>query len=393
MNRISFATVLLCTWIYCANSVKGEEFSWHGYLSQGITQSINSQFITDDESITLELTEIGFNGHYQLSSNVSVAGQVVYLDGGNRFERGSRIDYLFLDWELPEYAGWQSYVHIGRFKNRHWLYSPTRDVPQTRDTAVLPQSIYADGFRDIALGSDGIHAGFTRYTNAHIWEVNWSYGRSHINKAQTEYLLGTDAKGRAKQDFVHQASVFLQPSAMNWKLGASWLSSDFSYEPAELDYRFAGGAEFLRMMVSALYFAESWEFSAELLREIQDSKGLFTPTFREKRRGEGGFVQFRYRFTSEFSGSIGYDTYTHDVSDKDGNRLFITSGGTVPAYFGYMDAVVLGARWDIAPNWRLQAEHHWVDGGSRAVSLLDRNIASHTEEHWRMWSVQLMYWF
>lgn len=393
MRRILPVVMPFCALACCSTEVIGQEFSWHGYLSQGLTQSINSRFITDDESITTELTEVGFNGHYQLSSNISVAGQVVYLDGGNRFERGARLDYLFLDWELPEIAGWQSYVHIGRFKNRHWLYSATRDVPQTRDTAVLPQSVYADGFRDIALGSDGVHAGFTRYTNEHIWEVNWSYGRSHINKAQTEYLLGTDAKGRAKQDFVHQASVFLQPSAMNWKLGASWLSSDFRYEPAAVDYRFAGDVDFLRLMVSALYFSENWELSAELLREIQDAQGLFTPTYEEKRRGEGGFVQFRYRFTPEISGLIGYDTYTHDVSDEDGERLFVTSGGAVPPYFGYMDAVVLGARWDIAPQWRLQAEHHWVDGATRAVSLLDRNIASHTEEQWRMWSIQLMYWF
>jgi hypothetical protein len=205
-------------------------FSWHGYLSQGITQSKDSTFITDDNDITSELTEIGFNGYYQLAENISIAGQVNYLDGGNRFEQGTRLDYLFVDWKLPNLiGGWQANIHAGRFKNRHWLYSVTRDVPQTRYTSVLPQSVYFDGFRDVALGSNGLLASFAHYGKHNIWEINWSYGRSSINDSQRDFLLGDEAKGTIKQDFVHQASVFWQPATMAWKVGASLLDSDFLF--------------------------------------------------------------------------------------------------------------------------------------------------------------------
>lgn len=369
-------------------------FSWHGYLSQGITQSKDSTFITDDNDITSELTEIGFNGYYQLAENISIAGQVNYLDGGNRFEQGTRLDYLFVDWKLPNLiGGWQANIHAGRFKNRHWLYSVTRDVPQTRYTSVLPQSVYFDGFRDVALGSNGLLASFAHYGKHNIWEINWSYGRSSINDSQRDFLLGDEAKGTIKQDFVHQASVFWQPATMAWKVGASLLDSDFTYSPADMDNRLAGSANIRRMMISAQYFAENWEVSSELVREIQDSEGLFAPDFVDRRRGEGGFIQVRYLFNSQFSGLLGYDTYVNDESDPNGERLETLSGGTIPAYFGYQDTITLGFRYDIAPKWRLQGEYHWVDGATRVVSLLNRDVASHAQKEWEMWSVQLMYWF
>ncbi|MDY6974685.1 MAG: hypothetical protein SVW51_00510 [Pseudomonadota bacterium] len=389
-KHIALALGLFGTSIASAQS----DFTWHGYLSQGLTQSKDSSFITDDNNVTGELTEIGLNGYYQLAKNISIAGQVNYLDGGNRFEQGTRLDYLFVDWKLPDLpGGWRGQIHAGRFKNTHWLYSSTRDVPQTRYTSVLPQSVYFDGFRDVALGSNGILTSFSHYGKEYTWELNWSYGRSNINDSQRDFLLGNEAKGKIKQDFVHQASVFVQPSFMTWRLGASWLNSDFRYTPSQDDNRLSGGANVERFMLSAQYFAENWEVSAELLREKQDSQGLFAPDFAEKRTGEGGFVQFRYLFNNEFSGLIGYDTYINDTSDSDGKDLEARTGGLIPAYFGYQDTYALGLRWDIAPKWRLQGEYHWVEGATRVVSLLNRDVASHADKHWEMWSMQLTYWF
>ena len=71
------------------------DFSWHGYISQGVTQSKDSSFITDNDDVTGELTEIGLNGYYQLAENISIAGQINYLDGGNRFEQ---VGHGFLRW-------------------------------------------------------------------------------------------------------------------------------------------------------------------------------------------------------------------------------------------------------------------------------------------------------
>ena len=51
--------MLLVTLYALCNVVNASDFSWHGYVSQGVAQSSGSQFITDGNEITGELTEVG----------------------------------------------------------------------------------------------------------------------------------------------------------------------------------------------------------------------------------------------------------------------------------------------------------------------------------------------
>ena len=142
--------------LQCFPASAESAFSWHGFLSQGVSQSVHSDFVSDNGDVSFNLTELGINMRYDVNASLAFVGQAVYLDGGNRFEQGGRLDYLYLDWRLPEFSNATLNVNVGRFKNPHWLYSATRDVPQTRATIILPQSLYFDNFRDVALGSDGV---------------------------------------------------------------------------------------------------------------------------------------------------------------------------------------------------------------------------------------------
>ncbi len=369
------------------------DISWHGYISQGLTQSVDSAFITDNDAVTAELTELGLNGRYQFTPTVALVGQLVYLDGGNRFEQGSRLDYLFIDWTLAETDKISTHLHLGRYKNHHWLYSATRDVPQTRDTAVLPQSVYFDSFRDIALGSNGAFLQSEYQNHLGHWQVNWSLGRSAVSEEQTQAFLGPLAQGESKQDYVHQASVFWQPNSLNWRLGGSYLASDFTYEATPNDIFIDGTTEIERFVLSLQYFSERWELSAELLQERLNSRGALSPSFEQYTIGEGGYVQARYMLTSSISTLLRFDTYDVNKDDPDGERLNQQSNGFIPAYFGYMNTVALGFRWDIASNWRMQGEHHWVEGAGRTRGVWDPSSINSTQKHWRMWSLQLMYWF
>ncbi|NMH59814.1 hypothetical protein [Alteromonas ponticola] len=387
-NLIIFACMLLVV-----TGAVAQQTSWHGYISQGVTQSINSRFVTDNDAITAELTELGFNGRIQFNASLALVGQLVYLDGGNRFEQGSRLDYLFLDWALIESEVTSSHLHLGRYKNHHWLYSATRDVPHTRDTAILPQSVYFDSFRDIALGSDGAFWQSEFRTDTGLWQFNWSLGRSKVSREQTRAFLGPLAKGSSKQDFVHQASLYWQPVSLNWRLGLSYLASDFYYDAAPVDTFTDGSTDIERFVLSLQYFSEKWELSAELLQEQRDNRGGFSPTFRQYRTGEGGYIQGRYMLTPSISALVRYDTYDVDKNDRNGTKLQQATGGMIPAYFGYMDTTTIGFRWDIASNWRLQGEHHWVEGAGRIQGVVDPVTIRSTEENWRLWSIQLMYWF
>ena len=389
MKRLFFLSLLSL----CAQAQDVQKVQWHGYVSQGLTQSVDSDYLTDNNDITTDLTEVGINGRWQIRDQLALVGQLNYLNGGNRYEAGGRVDYLFIDRAAPHIANWSTHVHLGRFKNRHWLYSASRDVPHTRATAILPQSVYFDGSRDIALGSDGISVQSTRSDASGVWEVNWSYGKSPLDDDDTEAFLGPNAQGEVKQDYVHQFSVFYQPPSYNWRFGASWLSSDFRYDAAPRETFFNGKSEIERIVFSGIYFSEFWELSAEWVTESRRDAGAYAPTFVTDRTGEGGYVQARYLFNRKFSALASYDSYTLDRDDPDGHALSAMSGGLVPSYYGYSRTFAVGARWNIAPNWRLQAEHHWVEGAARATSRILPQTATNVDKHWRMWAVQLMYWF
>lgn len=388
-----FAMFFACIVTASVSYAENFDVSWHGYAAQGITQSRNSNFITDNDDITGQLTELGLNGRLDLGTHLDLVGQVVYLDAGNRYEQGARIDYLFLDWRVGEVLGWHTNIHLGRYKNRHWLYSATRDVPQTRMYNVLPQSIYVDRIRDIALGSDGIDVQLTKDTELGAWEVNASYGSSKVTDSVVRTLVSPNAQGEGQQDYVAQVSVFWQPPSLNWRLGASWLESTFSYDPAAQDSVFAGELDQTRIQLALNYFSENWELASEIVFDDTTTIGAFAPNFFQVNKSDGGYVQLRYFLTPKLSGILGYDTYDLNTNDRDGRLLELNSGGLVPAYYGYMDTYTVAMNYDIDSKWRVSAEYQWVHGAARVNSLVNASNLANTESHWQMWSVQLMYWF
>lgn len=372
-----------------------ENLAVHGFLAQGISSSIDSDFITSDDQISAELTELGVNANYILNKNVSVAGQLVYVDGGNRYRKGFRLDYLFIDWRAAQLFDWQLNVSVGRYKNNHWLHSATQDVPQTRPSITLPQSIYYDGNRDVALSSDGIAVHSSRITTAGTLDLRWSYGRSTITKYDTQKLLGPMASGRVKQDFVHQMSAFWQPSSMQWQLGTSILQSDFTYKPADQDFLLSGNSIIERVTVAARYDSDKWEFASELLRDRLRYQGGFTlgvPLVVDK-TGEGGYIQWRYFVNPQLTTLLRFDTYDLDRKDRSGLLLTTNSQGAIPQHYGYMDTLTIGMNWNFHPQFRLSGEFSRTRGAARLSPVLLPESLVFAKPYWSAWAVELMYWF
>ena len=132
-----------------ATTPRNDTWQIHGFLAQGLIDVDGSNYVNDTGKPSAELTEIGINASYQLSDNIRFAGQAVYLDGGNRYVKGFHLDYLLMDWSLYTDANWQVNLYLGRIKNYHWLYSSIRDVPMSRPSILLPQSVYFDAIKCI----------------------------------------------------------------------------------------------------------------------------------------------------------------------------------------------------------------------------------------------------
>ncbi|HSG52814.1 MAG TPA: hypothetical protein VLA40_11985, partial [Rheinheimera sp.] len=302
-------TLLVVSATMLSQSVLAEnaDFAWQGFMAQGVTQASDSSFINHSGKLSTELTELGVNARFKLAPSWHLAGQLVYLDGGNRYPQGERIDYLFLDWAVINQTAWQANIYAGRFKNQHWLFSSTRDVPFTRPSIVLPQSVYFDAFRDIAVGSDGV-AAQARYAGA-LGDVtlNWSWGSTNVSSAQSHLLLGEAAQGMVNQEFVHQASAYWQPAVSQFTYGISLLDSDFYYRIGENDAFTAADFTVQRVMLSLRYQAEKWEFASELQQERFSIDGFFFDGFLQDQIGQGAYVLLQYRHDAQLKSFVMLD--------------------------------------------------------------------------------------
>jgi hypothetical protein len=376
-----------------SNYAKSQNFQLHGFISQGVVDVNGSDFVNDDGSLSTELTEIGLNASYQLSSKFRLAGQAVYLDGGNRYSEGIRVDYALIDWSAFQDEYWEINVYAGRFKNNHWLYSSSRDIPFARPSIILPQSVYFDGFRDIAVGSDGI-ATKVSYSTDIFGNFDWqlSYGKSYISNEQTENILSEFAHGVAKQDFDAQASFYWQPALSSWRFGLSLLDAEFTYDKNPAGDNFYDSDFVIQFYTfNALYEGERWEFSGEVYQQRFTLDGFYAAGVQRDNVGQGFYVQSRYKLTQQLTLLARYEAFYLDKSDKDGKKLERSTG--IPAYFGFHKDTTIGLNYDITSNFSTRLEYHWVNGASKLTPVVIPNVIINDSEDWQMWALELMYWF
>ena len=374
------------------NYTNSQDLQIHGFISQGLIDVNGSNFVNDDGDLSAELTEIGLNASYQLSNKFRLAGQVVYLDGGNRYSEGVRVDYALLDWSAFQSEHWQANMYLGRFKNNHWLYSSSRDIPFARPSIILPQSVYFDGFRDIAVGSDGI-AGKLSHSNDDFgnFDLQLSYGASSTSTEQTKNILGDLAQGIAKQDYDAQASFYWQPAFSPWRFGLSLLESAFSYQQGTNDYFSDSDFAFQFYTMNAIYEGENWEFSGEIYQQRFTIDGFYYPAFKLDNVGQGFYLQTRYKVSQKLTLLARYEDFYLNKDDKDGKKLEQSTG--TPAYFGFHKDITVGLNYDITSNFSARMEYHWVNGAGRLTPVVVPNVTLNNSEDWQMWAVQLMYWF
>ena len=395
MNKLFFV-VLTAVFNLMALNVEAasQDFQFHGFAAQGLVNVNGSNFVNDG-SLSPKLTEFGLNGSYQLNSDFRVTGQVVYLNGGNRYEEGIRVDYALLDWSAYESENWQANIYLGRFKNNHWLYSSSRDIPFARPSIILPQSVYFDGFRDIAVGADGAAIKISHSDDDYgNFDFNLSYGSSQISDKQAEIILSKYAQGTVKQDSDTQGSLYWQPAFSSWRFGASYLDSDFTYQANDNgDLFFDGKFSFQFYTMNALYEGEDWEFSGEVYQEKFTTDGFYHPLYAKAPIGQGIYGQSRYKVSNELTLLARYETFYSDRDDKNGGKLEAETGGLVPAYFGYHRDAVVGLSYDLSNNLRLRFEYHWFQGAGRLTPVVMPNSNINANKNWQLWAMQLMYWF
>ena len=366
----------------------------HGFLSQGfIHTSDNNFFGHSDDSVSTDFREIGINGSWSALTDLQLAMQVVWRDAGQTDEGGVRIDYGLANYNIFSSESSLLTLRAGRIPTPLGFYNDTRDVAATRPSIFLPQSIYFDVNRNLALSADGGYLYGEHRTDYGDFSFNFGLVVPRTDDPSFNYDILGGSPGEMEGDASWLARLGYEWQNGLVKLAVTYADFRGDYDPeagvcqdtgACLG---AGSFHFSPLILSAQYNAENWSLTAEYALRRSDLDN-FAPRPDLGWSGQSYYIQGTYRFTDALEGLVRYDELIWDLDDEKGERFSKQFGA--PGYSRFAQDWTFGLRYEILPSLLLSTEYHLINGTGWLSNL--ENPAG-TKQHWDMYAFMLSYSF
>lgn len=353
----------------------------HGFATQGIVSTTDNNFYGDSSnSISFNFREIGINASYRPRPDLQFSAQVIQLDAGKVNEKGLLLDYALVDYTAYASETTQFGVRLGRVKNPFGLYTSTRDVAFTRPSIILPQSIYFDKARSLALSSDGIGLYLNREGNFGAINVDMVVGNANVDRGSEATFLRNDEPGEMESDKPSRLIRIMYTTPDDrLRLGFSAANLDLKYNARSHEFDPNLYEHLDPKIISAQYSNEKWELTAEYTQMKSSITRSFFPNFSNTI--EGYYVQGIYRITPSLQLVARYDASFNSKSDRSGDKLAAITG--LPAHTFFAKDKMIGLRYDVTPSFMLRGEWHHVDG-TGWLSTLDNSNPFGMERKWDM---------
>jgi hypothetical protein len=386
--------VLHSSWISAAERPDLKGLQVHGFLSQGYIKTTSTRNDVFGDSTrgrgSFDFREIGANASYRPLTNLQFSGQLLSRQAGEDSKGGIRIDYGFVDYTAITTETKEVGVRLGRTKNPFGFYNETRDVPFTRPSILLPQSIYFDRVRNIGLASDGIQLYGESRSDWGDVTLQFVTGFPQVDDKSTEAaILRKNQPGELTPRLSYLGRLIYERDGGRLRLGVSGAQVNVGYDPAAIDRLSSGSFEFFPLIFSAQYNAEHWSITSEYaLRHIEMKN--FHPLVDQSFTGESFYFQGIYRFSPAWEAVLRYDVLFTDRKDRDGSEWHAKTG--FPSDSRFAKDLTVGLRWNITPAIMLRGEYHRVNG-TAWLSTLDNPDPAFTDRHWNLFAAQVSYRF
>jgi hypothetical protein len=362
-----------------------DSFRYQGFIGQGFVKSDDNNFYGNSSDGSLDFTEIGINASLRPTPQFQLAGQLLSRRAGETDDGRIRVDYLLADYTALADSQTQAGIRIGRLKTPLGLYNETRDVPFTRPSIFLPQSIYFDRTRELALSADGLQVYSDHSINGGVLSLQFSAGELQAGSLDAA-LFGFDAPGEFRSNFSYTGRV-LYDNQQGLVLAVTYADADLDYRPGPGDPVSAGHMTFRPLILSAQYDMGHWELTTEIASRPFKLRGFgLLPDAHTT--GQSGYLQGLYRFNGRWQGLVRYDVLYADRDDRDGSAYAAATGR--PAHSRFARDLTVGLRWEPAPNWLLSTEFHSVDG---TAWLAAQDNPQPTQRRWQLFAAQLAFRF
>ncbi|ABV38580.1 conserved hypothetical protein [Shewanella sediminis HAW-EB3] len=387
VNRYSLP---LCSLLLLTSSVvTASEWQLSGFIGQGFVAGEDTQFIVGEDSSTFDITEAAFAVSWKPIEHVRFASALTFRQWGTLSEADVMFDYLFAEYSHQVGEGMLG-IRAGRFKNETGFYSSTRDVPFTRPSIMLPQSIYSDYFRDAQLhieGGDlfGMHQVLDGVVDWHI-----SVGQVNVTEDLDRNVMGSTDFGEFSAEDYYSGDIEFQNDYL--RLGVSYYDAEISFDPFIPGYYYPGDIRLKNWVFSGQFRYERLELTAEYLKGDRVTNGLVAPIEADDLYDPsvGYYIDLRAYLPNEVELFVRYDKHIDNTDDPDGTNYEAVYGS--PAYFGYTKDWTFGARWFPSNDWLLAVEYHDVEGASWVTPIVSPDPLTQAK-HWSLFALQLSYRF
>jgi len=370
----------------------------HGFASQSYIHTSANDFLGHTSNMgSLDFTEMGLNGSWRPLPQLQASMQVVYRRAGRTDNQNVRLDFGFLDYSIVANADTLFGIRGGRVFNPYGLYNDTRDMPFTRPSIFLPQSVYFDINRNFSLSGDGVQVYAERRTELGDFslQINGVYPRTA--DPDISLLINGNFPG----------SITGEPSWMgrlsyegyNNRIKLSVTSGEFNirYKPSgglisvdgdQVTVSTLGPGEFKfsPILFSARYADEHWGLTGEYVLRPVSLQGFGPLLPNTSYTGESYYVQGHYRFAPKWEALMRYDVLYSDRSDRSGQKQAMPGS---PAFNYFAKDITFGLRYDVTPWWMLRAEYHLING--TGWTPLTENTSF--EQHWNMFAISTSFRF
>ena len=401
--RVMMLLVAICSQrIDAAETENLNKLQIHGFLSQGYVKTTATRNDVFGDSTrgrgSFDFREIGINASYRPLTNLQFSGQLLSRQTGEDSKGGIRIDYGFVDYTAISTESKELGVRLGRTKNPFGFYNDTRDVPFTRPSILLPQSIYFDRTRNLALASDGVQLyGESRSDWGDI-ALQFVTGFPQVSDNSTEAaILRKNQPGELTTELSYIGRLIYERNGGRLRLALSGGQVKVGYDPATKSELGAGSFGFIPLIFSAQYNAERWSITSEYALRHIELNGFDNPPYVPTGRvdqsftGESVYLQGIYRFSPAWEAVLRYDVLFMDRKDRDGSE-FNKKNPRFPAHSRFSKDLTVGLRWNITPSIMLRGEYHRINGTGWLSSLDNPNPAI-TDQHWNLFAAQISYRF
>ncbi|NOR68375.1 MAG: hypothetical protein GQ532_01545 [Methylomarinum sp.] len=360
----------------------------HGFLSQGfIHTSDNNLFGHSDDSISTDFRELGLNGSWRVMPELQLALQVVWRDAGQTDEDDLRIDYGVIDYNFYSSESTSLGIKAGRVPTPLGFYNETRDIASTRPSILLPQSIYFDRNRNMALSADGGY--FYGEQRSDYGDFLFTIGVVNPRTDDPSFknaIVGND-RGEMKGDASWITRLIYEWQSGLVRLAVTYGDLNAHYSPNSGATFSAGSFRFNPLIFSAQYNAENWSLTSEYAhRKMRLTDFGAFPNI--KSTGESFYIQGTYKLSRYLEALARYDQLSVDKNDKNGDNFASKSNAT--NYSRFAKDWTFGFRSNITSSLLISAEYHRINGTAWLSNLEN---TTPTTQHWDLYTLLISYNF